>query len=268
MQDSWAICRIFKKTSPITPRTHSHSWVSPSLPNPNPNLNSSTHSLTSTTCNNPNFSPENITNSTSCSSPMQSNSNYMNELDKILQLPNSFSFLDHLPTFKPIYPNDYDTTSNDNLFPNIATLLDLPPSYILPQLEEPSQPPSKSNNIDISSMFLNMSSSILEHTNKHSDVNVDFGMLPNINGQCLDFPIVTLSQDHMQHNNEGDNNQQDYACTLLGNLNNMLYAEDECHAWDEIHTVGSIPISSLLPPLAMPEAWKSPSMWDCAPPLS
>ncbi|XP_021721363.1 putative NAC domain-containing protein 94 [Chenopodium quinoa] len=284
VNDSWAICRIFKKTGPITSRTHTHSWVSPSPDPTHPKLTSRLHP--SSSCNNPNFSPDNMIN-TSCSSPMQQpNSSNINELDQFLESPNNYSsFLDQIPTFKPIYPTtsnynaDETIISNDsNLFANIATLLDFPPCYTLPQLEDPSDPSNKSNNIDISSMLLNMSSSVLGNFDKHSNGNVEFGMVPNINGPCHDFSLVTLSQEHMQlvniederiHEYCGDD-QQDFACTLLGNLNSMLYADDNGHQWDGIETIGSIPISDLLPPLAMPETWKSPSslIWDCAPPLS
>lgn len=93
-----------------------------------------------------------------------------------------------------------------------------------------------------------------------SNINgdVDFGMLPNINVQCHDFAPVTLAEEHMQRVNVVEDDDRIHEYTLLGNLNNMLYVEDDGHQWDGIESLGSIPISELLPPL----------MWDCAPPLS
>ncbi|KAL9246391.1 hypothetical protein vseg_019932 [Gypsophila vaccaria] len=254
--DSWAICRIFKKTNPTTPRTTSNSWVSPSLPNYN---------------NNNTIKTNNSNNS--CDFPMQTNpSNNNNQImNNILQLPNNFSsFLDHVPIFKPIYPTiNEDNIENkpcfDQQYLSIPPLLDLPPSYILPQLEDPCEV-SKSS-IDISSMLLNVP---LSSQGCFSSPSEEFG-------QCNDDLIssVILSQNTFG-NAGGDrdfcpslDDYQDFPSALMGNLNNLLHGEDE-HQYliDGARTVGSFhPVSGLLP-LDMPETWKSSStslVWDCAP---
>ena len=266
MQDSWAICRIFKKTSPITPRTISHSWVSSTIPKPNP-----PHTQTQSSLSNPTLNPEYIIKPNNNTS-MQPNPNNFNELEKILQSPNyNMSFLDHIiPTLKPFcsttsnynpnktLSNNNNNNNNNNLLPHMENMLDFPTDRIhdiswnynhqlkLPQLEEASDEQLKSNNIDISSMLLNMSSSdtsVLE--------NMDFGVLPYING--------ALPQDQMEHVSVEDNQQH------LGDFSNRLYGEDDGHdQWDGMEAIGSIPMMA-----AMPENWKSSSylMWDCAPPL-
>ncbi|CAO2829595.1 unnamed protein product [Amaranthus hypochondriacus] len=245
--DSWAICRIFKKTSPITPRTMSHSWVSSTIPKPNP-----PHTQTQSSLSNPTLNPEYIIKPNDNNTSMQPNPNNFNELEKILQSPNyNMSFLDHIITSNNYNPNNTlsnNNNNNNNLLPNMENMLDFSTDRIhdiswnynhqlkLPQLEEASDEQLKSNNIDISSMLLNMSSSVLE--------NMDFGVLPYING--------ALPQDQMEHVSVEDNHQQHFGSNLLGDFSNRLYGEDDGHdQWDGIEAIGSIPMM----------------MWDCAPPL-
>ncbi|XP_074276346.1 NAC domain-containing protein 58-like [Silene latifolia] len=215
--DSWAICRIFKKTIPVTPRTISNSWVSPSLSDFNPPIDPLSPSI----CNNntPNFSPQNTNH---------------------VLYPTTNENVERKPSF-------------DQQFLNIPPMLDLPSSYILPQLEEPYEV-SKSS-IDISSMLTNMSSMQGCFCKPSEDGHVNFeGLLPSFinNGQF---------QDDFQHvHNVGGNDYdfrvnledfQEFQSTLMGNLSHLSGATQ----------------SGLLP-LVLPETWKSSSaslVWDCAP---
>lgn len=250
MQDSWAICRIFKKTSPVTPRTLSHSWVSPSLPNPNPNVNpSNNYVLSSCISNNRHLSSENIP-----SPPMQPNSKNTNKIDGIAHSSYPFSLLD-IPTFKPIYPTNSNNkptfVHNDHPFPNInPTIFNLPPSYVLPQLEDPSDNQAFKSNIDGSSMLLNMQSSMLT------------GDLDNPCDGNTEFAPSMFSQDHDLN---GDK-YQDYQSALMGDLSNLVDFEDDSPQCGGISTLGSFSAEGFLP-LDVLEAWKlsTPLVWDCAP---
>ncbi|KAM7252261.1 hypothetical protein ACFE04_024144 [Oxalis oulophora] len=128
--DSWAICRIFKKTNSTTQRALSHSWVSPVLPQnitttpslndiiiPSLQMTSSDQSITSANYNNnnmhhsfsnPNFSSYKLTNFVTTNN-------------------------------KPYYNNQLPNISNENLTNNSMF----------------------SSIVDPSSLLLNMSSSIL-----------------------------------------------------------------------------------------------------------
>ncbi|KAJ8445464.1 hypothetical protein Cgig2_031277 [Carnegiea gigantea] len=251
--DLWAICRIFKKTSPITPRTLSHSWVSPSLPNPSPNPNinpSNNYALSSCIRNNHHLSSENIP-----SPLMQPNSKNTNKIDSIARSSYPFSLLD-IPTLKPICPTNSNNkptlfVNSDHPFPNInPNIFDLPPSYMLPQLEDPSDNQAFKSNIDASSMLLNMQSSML------------MGHLDNPCDGNMEFAPSMFSQDHDLN---GDK-YQDFQSALMGDLSNLVDFEDGSPQCGGISTLGSFSAEGLLP-LDVLEAWKlsTPLVWDCAP---
>ncbi|KAB1211610.1 Protein FEZ [Morella rubra] len=100
--DSWAICRIFKKANSMAQRALSHSWVS-SLPK-----TLSTDMVTQGThCSQ--FSPENISCTTEIGSAMQfCTSNHLQQASTAC-----FSAFHDIPSYKPISP----VVSKPPLFP-------------------------------------------------------------------------------------------------------------------------------------------------------
>jgi len=185
---------------------------------------------------------------------MQANSNNANKIDGVPHSFYPFSLLD-IPTLKPIYPTNSNNKStffrNDNPFPNIdPTILDLPPNYVLPQLEDPSDNQAFKSNIDASSMLLNMQSSTL------------MGDFDRTCDGTIEFASNMFPDDH-DFNGE---KYQDYQGALMGDLSNLVHFEDDSPQCGGISSLGSFSMEGMLP-LDVSEAWKlsTPLVWDCAP---
>nr|UBT01684.1 NAC transcription factor 80 [Litchi chinensis] len=248
--DSWAICRIFKKTNSTAQRALSHSWVS-SLPETttttnNNNTNDAVHAKISY---NTQFSSDNMSLAAKTTSCMPFNFN------NDIQLPSSttqtttstFFPLDFV-SYKPI--NQMPTKSSHQL--PISTG-DLSTSFLFSPFEPSiiTTTPAKCN-IDVSSMLLNMSSSVLgDHFSKASDQCIDFGESQQ---QCNSFSTNTLPQDQMHVNvsNPDDEN------VLMKNQNVIHHHGDD--QWDQ--TVRSLGYPFGLPTMSVAEAWKPSSFWD------
>ncbi|GMJ04703.1 hypothetical protein HRI_004139500 [Hibiscus trionum] len=199
--DSWAICRIFKKTNSTAQRALSNSWVSP-VPE------------TSSLSDMPNI-------------PLSEKTSLNLNVD-MLQTSNSvFPTLDFVP-YKPI-----THMSNGDLTSVIASLGHTPSA-------------SKSS-VDVTSMLLNMSSSMLQdHYRKASD-SLHFS--GGYSG------TTTLPQE-MQWNKYNMMSNGDQESCL-----NVSHGDND--HWD--HTVQSIgvPFSSLpLPMNIVGDAWKPSLAWD------
>ena len=130
VQDSWAICRIFKKTNTMAQRALSHSWIS-SLPessalsdifNQGSNIIGTTH-----------FIPENIPCTTGARSIIQhqvcNNTDLLNTSSTA-----SFSTLDHNQCI-PYKPIANPTVTKASLTP--TSLADLSPTLIFPSIDFP-----------------------------------------------------------------------------------------------------------------------------------
>ncbi|XP_016455718.2 protein FEZ-like [Nicotiana tabacum] len=212
--DSWAICRIFKKANSNTHRALSHSWVSPTVPE-----NTTSDFLTSSHFTN--YSNEiSLINKTS--SPIQFSGCSINDLQNSSSNMTSFSTLD-LPLYKSLNSN-YDPITSYTFSSCTET------SEILPL---PKCINMSNNNIDASSLLLNMSSSIF------GDYSIP---LPeNIEGGGVHDQETTLKE--------------------ANHVNNMDHMEEQ---WRNVRSIGLLPLNNF--PLNMAaDAWKTNLLWDSSP---
>ncbi|TYI93647.1 hypothetical protein E1A91_D02G149900v1 [Gossypium mustelinum] len=222
--DSWAICRIFKKTNSTAQRALCHSWVSP-IPE-----TSSISDMLSRGSDTPQLSSDNIslTPKTS-SSPVQFN--LISNTDLLQASSAAFSPLDFVP-YKPLSQMAPQLPiSNGDLTSLIFAPLDQTPS------------PAKSA-VDVTSVLLNMSSSMLGEYD--STVHFHGGSQDHCNG---------FSSGTLPHGMQGNMviNNEDHENALLKNLN-VTHVDDQ---WDGIRSIG-FPFSLPLP-MSVADAWK-PSM--------
>ncbi|KAL4318790.1 hypothetical protein GQ457_18G025290 [Hibiscus cannabinus] len=192
--DSWAICRIFKKTNSTAQRALSNSWVSPM--------------------------PETSSLSDMLNIPLSEKTSLNLNVD-LLQTSNAvFPTLDFVP-YKPItHMSNGDLTS-------VITSLHHTPSA------------SKSS-VDVTSMLLNMSSSMLEdHYGHKASGSLHFGGV--YSGTTTNLP------QEMQGNNMISNGDQE--SSLLKSLNVS-------------HGGNELPFSLPLPMNSMGDAWKPSLAWD------
>ncbi|XAR51744.1 hypothetical protein NMG60_11006462 [Bertholletia excelsa] len=136
--DSWAICRIFKKTNSMAQRALSHSWV-PETTAPD-------------IFNQGAFSSETISCAAETGSAIQLCSN--NNITRTFT--DSFSALD-MPSSFPTVSKSYFPIPNG----------DTPTAFMFLPLEM-SRPNAK-NSVDVNSMLFNLSSSLLEDSSKTTD---------------------------------------------------------------------------------------------------
>ncbi|XP_017971925.1 PREDICTED: putative NAC domain-containing protein 94 [Theobroma cacao] len=232
--DSWAICRIFKKTNSTAQRALSQSWVSP-IPEA-----SSMSDMPSRGSNSSQLSSENILLTTKTSSLAVQ----FNHDADIIQTPAAaFSPLDHFLSYKPIT----QMAGKPPQLPAIASTGDLT-SLIFAPLETSSFPAKTA--VDVTSMLLNMSSSMLgDYGKAASDSTVHFGggSQDHCNGG---FPGT------LPHEMQGNiNNNGDHESSLLKNLNVMTHVDDQ---WEPVRSIG-FPFSL---PMSMGDAWKPSMPWD------
>lgn len=223
MQESWAICRIFKKTNSNAQRALSHSWVS-SLPETitttndiqvkgsyNTQIGSENMLLTGKTRSSLHF--DYINNNMQYSSPTTTT---------------TFSTFDHIVPFKPINP-----------MPNKPQQLsvstgDLATNYLFSPFEMPTP-----------AIF----SPMLGDIGKTSEQCLDFG---GSQEQCSGFSTSVLPHE-MQVVNM-NNNGEEYA--YAKNQNVMQQVDDQ---WtNSVRSIG-FPLSL---PMSMGEAWKPSILWD------
>lgn len=130
-QDSWAICRIFKKANTMAQRALSHSWVSPSLPPASTDMDMFSQDAFCTQ-----FSPDSVSCTTETRSPIQA---FCAPLD-----PSSC---------KPANNNALATCYNSSRLP--VPNGDLPSSYYFLSPHETPAPPPPKPSVDVASMLLN-----------------------------------------------------------------------------------------------------------------
>ncbi|KAF8378440.1 hypothetical protein HHK36_029779 [Tetracentron sinense] len=149
--DSWAICRIFKKTNSMAQRALSHSWVSP-LPETNPSDMLTQGALCTQ------FTSENMSCITEAGSAIKFCCN--NELQ---QSTSSFSPID-VPSYKPIN----SMVCKSSLLP--ISNGDLPAGFLFSPLEMSG--PARCT-VDVASMLMNLSPAVLGDSRKASE-SIDF----------------------------------------------------------------------------------------------
>ncbi|KAL4280763.1 hypothetical protein GQ457_03G011720 [Hibiscus cannabinus] len=218
--DSWAICRIFKKTNSTAQRAPCHSWVSPILET------SSISDMVSRGSNSSQLSSDNIglTTKTS-SSPVQFSLNHNTDLLQTCSA--SFSPLDFVP-YKPI--NQMTAEKLPQVLPMSNGDLT---SLIFAPLDQTS-PPAKSA-VDVTSMLLNMSSSMLG----------DYGSQDHCNGAFCSGALPHEMKGNMVIDYDDHENM------------NVAHVDDQ---WDAIRSVG-FPFSLPLP-MSVADAWKPSISWD------
>ncbi|XVE85866.1 hypothetical protein DITRI_Ditri17bG0125700 [Diplodiscus trichospermus] len=237
--DSWAICRIFKKTNSAAQRAVSHSWVSPVLPE-----TSSISDMPSLDSNGSQLSSENmpLTAKTSSSSPLQLNHNH--DLLQTSTAAAAFSPLE-LVSYKPI------TQMASGKPPQLPMSNGDLTSLIFAPVDHQTSSPAKSE-VDVTSMLLNMSSSsILGDCSRVSD-SVHFG--GGSQDHCNGFS-VTLPHD-IQGNmiNNGDHHESSLFKSLMINPSHV---DDQ---WETVRSVGfpfNLPFS-----MSLADAWKPSMPWD------
>ncbi|XP_022734826.1 protein FEZ-like [Durio zibethinus] len=228
--DSWAICRIFKKTNSTAQRALSNPWVSPISPetiSDMPSLGSNSSQLSSE--NMP------LTAKTS-SSPHQFNHNP----DLLQTSTSAFSLLDFV-SYKPIT--------------QMAAWK--PPRLPMPNGDLTSlnfAPPGQSSSsaktaVDVTSMLLNMSSSSMlgDYSRVSDSVHYGGGSQDHCNG--FSFTLPHEMQGNMINNGDHEN-------SLFKSLN-VSHVDDQ---WPTIRSIG-FPFNLPLP-TSMGDAWKPSMPWD------
>lgn len=235
LQESWAICRIFKKTNSTAQRALSHSWIS-SLPetrtsdmltkeqestqfySPNMPLTKKTSLLASQFCTN-NNDGQDLTTASSTFCPLDNVASYKSLLNPLIH-----KAFDHFPL------------SNGDL--NTGLIFSSSP------LETISNANAKSS-MDVSSMLLNMSSSVLgdfSNNTPHEDTTTSFNGGLQLQDHCHDYLMQAT------FGNQYDNN----ALVKVPNVNIVPRFGDQ-----ELETVRSIGF-----PFSIGDAWKSNMLWD------
>lgn len=165
----------------------------------------------------------------------------------LTEKPNSavqFCFSDELQQTPAIHVASYNPVPVKPSHLN-TTIGDLHTSFMLSQLG--TSGPVLAPTVDVSSMFLNMPSSMLGDLSKASD-SADFSRQDQI---CNGF-TVTLPQDIQSNVCNGEE------AAFLKNLH-VTHGDDD--QWESVRAVG-FPFSF---PLSMAESWKPNMLWDSSP---
>ncbi|KAJ4829633.1 hypothetical protein Tsubulata_029307 [Turnera subulata] len=229
--DSWAICRIFKKTNSTAQRALSHSWVSP-LPEPSSTMSDTlARSSEATHFSSQNFS---LVPDTSSTNQLNYNNHHMQQSSIGSFSPFDFSFnkpTSSVTTSRPsqLHISPGDLTGNF-LFSPIETLI-----------------PAKCT-VDASSVLLNMSSSMLGDYGKAG--TLDFS---GSQDHCSGFSLSSLPQAILQGSiaTSGDESSS------VKNVNGA-HLDDQ---WESVRS-GGLPLSF---PMSMGDAWKPNLLWDSSP---
>lgn len=235
MQDSWAICRIFKKANSNAQKALSHSWVSPVLPDTTTTITSDMltphfHTTTNTQFSSDTTRPSSLIQYGSCS-------NYINDLQNssITSLSPNFD----LPPYKPY----------NQMAPTAYT-------FLSPETTD-HQPPKCS--IDTSSLLFNVSSSSifgdfdkasesLDHYKGIQDQFVNNGFLINLPQQVEE--------------NVGQGGETSNVALMKEQCSNVAFFDDQ---WGINIRSSSVGFPYTLP-MSIPEAWKSNLLCDSSSP--
>ncbi|PON57587.1 NAC domain containing protein [Parasponia andersonii] len=241
--DSWAICRIFKKTNSSAQRALSQSWVShlPDQPNSTTQFSSETSNSMS------------ITTKTS-SSQTQFCNRTIAAIKDIRNSSNNTSSTSMI--FSPVDFASYKAYQNANT--SISSGDFSPASFLFSSPTENNFSPS---------MLLNMSSSVLGDHNHFSSKASHHD-----HDQGVDL-FSGISQDQCNSNINGYSMTLPYELlqgNILGNISSIgTSTTDQDQTWEAVRSLGFNPFSSLpLPPLntAMVDPWKPSLLWDSSSP--
>ncbi|KAK7309784.1 hypothetical protein RJT34_06792 [Clitoria ternatea] len=251
--ESWAICRIFKKTNSTAQRALSHSWVSslPETTRTSDMLTKEQHSTQFSSANMPMTKKTSLTSqfcySNDLTTSNSSSSSSLCPFDvasyKSIINPLLYKAFDHLPPISNgsdlstslLFSSPLETLSNNNITN------------------------AKSSTMDVSSMLLNMSSSMLGDLTKTSeDTSTNFGG-PLMQEHCSSsgyYPLPFLREmqatfGNQQYENENNNNSSSSALVKVANVN-VPHGDAQ-----ELETVRSVGF-----PFNIGDAWKSNMLWD------
>ncbi|XP_010257331.1 PREDICTED: protein FEZ isoform X2 [Nelumbo nucifera] len=238
--DSWAICRIFKKANSMAQRALSHSWVSP-LPEP-----TGSDILSSQGAHCTQFSPENISCTTEAGSGLQFGCN--NDLQQC-STTCSFPTLD-APSYRssnhPFCKTSLPPISNGQL----------PAGFMFSPVELAG---AGKSTVDVASMLLNLSPAIMGDAAGKVSEHIDFG---GAQQQCEGFSI-TLPQEEMQGNMGAVGVEE--TCLLRKNSSSNISQVNNNNSNNQWGTVRSVGFPFSLPS-NMSEAWKlNFPYWDSPP---
>ncbi|KAM6547164.1 hypothetical protein CsatB_018840 [Cannabis sativa] len=281
--DSWAICRIFKKTNSSAQRALSQSWVSHLSVDHQPSCTTTTTTTTTQfgsdlTSNNNNNNNMSSSLGTKTSSPIQfCTTNNRNDIQNSSANNNSSSIS---LTYPPLDFASYKAFHNSNI--NISSCSSSGDHFSPASFLFPISPPD--NISPNSTMLLNMSSVLGDyhhHHHHHHHQGVDLMMTNGIsheedhqctnndvNGFSMGLPYE-LFQGNILGNmvcNTTTNTSTDQSSMMT---RNNIHEEDEDQTWDAVRSLGFNPFSTLpLPPLntAMADPWKPSLLWDSSSP--
>ncbi|XP_015879415.3 protein FEZ isoform X1 [Ziziphus jujuba] len=225
--DSWAICRIFKKTNSMAQRALSHSWATPL-----PEISAPGLLTQATHCTQ--FSPENISCTTEIGSALQFYSN--NDLQQ--NSTTTYSASDIPPSYKP---NNLEICKPGN-FPFLNE--EIPNSFVFPGME--MSEPTKSS-VDVASMLFN--TGLIGNGRNNPSESIHF---ESQHQQFRGFS-VNLAQN-MQGNDIGTG--EDDGEAGLKKDPRVAQVDNQCEA---IRSIG-FPFS-----LSPNDAWKPNLPWDSPP---
>ncbi|GJT39247.1 FEZ-like protein [Tanacetum coccineum] len=246
--DSWAICRIFKKASSTAQRTLSHSWVSPILPQ----TPSSDHNmLTQHGISNNDLQHSSITSLSANMDHTASNS---------MSQYKSFNIDPTTPTLTNINnkPPQNSISSSEDL--NYST------SYPF-SFQEPNYS-SKSSTVDTSSLLVNMPNSIFGDFDKQGGLDYLTNGLHHDHQQCYNGCCFSITNLPMEMQENCVNGVQDHegpagVTTIKGPAEGInSHFEDQ---WGRSSS-GGYPFMSL--PLGLQDAWKSSFLCDSSSEIS
>ncbi|KAL5553790.1 hypothetical protein UlMin_041191 [Ulmus minor] len=238
--DSWAICRIFKKTSSSAQRALSHSWVS-TLQEANPS------EMINKASQNSQFSSENICTTTTTTSPIQfccSTTN--NNIQNSSTTANSATFSP--PDFVSYKPYQNPILSNGDF---TSSFLYSPPETL--------STPAKST-VDGPSMLLSMSSMLGDH-HHHFESKAPEGIDHFTNGtqeQCNNGFSVALPYD-LQGNMDNANSENPM-------FKNLMSSDQSGYQWETVRSIGfpfglTLPLPLPLSTVNVGDPWKPNLLW-------
>ncbi|KAM5567188.1 putative NAC domain-containing protein 94 [Rosa sericea] len=270
--DSWAICRIFKKTNSSAHQraiSHHSYWVSQTLPEPNTfqdhvlgssRLGAQTTSTTQYSGNN--IDTQQISTSTTTST-LSPGDYYANNSYKTLHP----SIACNLKPYHQYFP-----ISNAGEYFN--------PNFTFSPLESPAAKCS----VDVSSLLLNMSSSVLgdfgtKLASAESSTTFDFSSTTGSQEQQCNNGFSSLTtlphHDVMQGNQLGVVGSHDHSIdALMKNItnhvnSNAIETDDHGHWESSLRSSIGFPFMSSLPVIPLNigggDAWKSNLTWDSSP---
>lgn len=235
LQDSWAICRIFKKTNSTAQRALSHSLVSP-LPEPSTSPLLAKGSQVS--CHQQ-FSSQDMPLTTETSSGIHLNYNNHEIQRSFVANLSALGF----STCKPINNNSSPLASKLSQLP--ISNGDLTENFFLQPVGTLAH--AAKCTVDASSVLLNMSSSMLgdfgDHKLASDESSTDFAGPQD--QHCNGFSLTCLPQ--VMQENAGDN-------ALIKNPN-ATHVDDQ---WETVRSIG-LPFSL---PVSVGDAWKPNLLWD------